>query len=255
MKPARTIAKRRTNTINRFLTILFILGALVFSSPAHALAPVQEPEGTEVREFNEGKIKELKESGDFDYVEAKEAPPGLLQRIWKFIQNLIATMFEAAIGTPFGRVLLYICLFILLLVAIIKLFSIDVKDVFYGSSDKGKTDFEVLEENIHDLDFDKLLQDALGKEDFRLAIRLEYLKTLKALSESHFIDWENGRTNYEYLYQLKGEKLKNPFKDLCYYFDYAWYGDFEIGYSVYEKAKVKAEFIRQNSAGEEVAAA
>lgn len=210
-----------------------------------------EPAVQEAREFNESRIQELKESGDFDYVESRDEPPSLLQRIMSFINNFIRQVFMVATGTPMGRLLLYVALFILLLVAIIKIFSINIKDVLYGSSDKGKTDFEFLEENLHELDLDKLLTEALAKEDFRLAIRLEYLKALRALSEAQIIDWEQGKTNYEYLYQLETESLKQPFKDLCYYFDYAWYGDFEIEKPIYDKAKAKADSLTQQATREE----
>jgi len=215
---------------------------------------MQEPVH-ENREFDQSRIDQLKDSGDFDYVERQEETPSLLQRIMNFIQKFIGSIFQAATGTPIGRILLYVALFILLLVAIIKIFSIDIKDVFYGSADKGKTSFEYMEENIHELNFDQLLNDALASKDYRLAIRVEYLKTLKALSEVQIIDWEQGRTNYEYLYQLNDKKLKQPFKDLCYYFDYAWYGDFEVEQSIYEKAHAKAKTLADIASRKEVATA
>lgn len=243
--------KTRKNIINKLIIILLFFGLSCVGLSAQENTVASETAVQETREFNESRIQELKESGDFDYVESREEPPSLLQRIMSFINNFIRQVFMAATGTPVGRLFLYIALFILLIVAIIKIFSINVKDVFYGSADKGKTDFEFLEENLHELDLDKLLAEALVKEDFRLAIRIEYLKALRSLSEAQIIDWEQGKTNYEYLYQLETESLKQPFKDLCYYFDYAWYGDFEIEKPIYDKAKAKADVLTQQATREE----
>lgn len=250
----RATKKTRKSTIKKLITILLLIIGSSFQPTFPSSIGMQEPV-QENREFDQSRIDELKDSGDFDYVERQEETPSLLQRIMNFIQKFIGSIFQAATGTPIGRILLYVALFILLLVAIIKIFSIDIKDVFYGSADKGKTSFEYMEENIHELNFDQLLNDALTSKDYRLAIRVEYLKTLKALSEAQIIDWEQGRTNYEYLYQLNDEKLKLPFKDLCYYFDYAWYGDFEVERSIYEKAHTKAKTLADIASRKEVAAA
>jgi hypothetical protein len=190
----------------------------------------------ELREYDTDKIRELIESGDFDYVAPPTEPPSLFNRVWDYFIGFLESIFRVATGTPFGKALLYIGGFFLLMVAIIKLLGMNVKDVFYKSSDKGATDFEFMEENIHELDFEKLLSEALEKEDYRLAIRVTYLKTLKHMSDCFVVDWEPGKTNYEYLYEIKGEQLKSSFKDLSYYFDYAWYGDFEVGQAIYQKA-------------------
>ena len=247
-----TRKKTRKNIINKLIIILLLLGLFGKAQPALLQARVQDAPKVEAREFNESRIQELKESGDFDYVEKRDEPPSMLQRVLRFIGNLIGQIFRAATSTPVGRLFLYVAMFILVLVAIIKIFSININDVFYGSADKGKTDFEFLEENIHDLDLNRLLVDALEKEDFRLAIRLEYLKALRKLSEAQIIQWEQGKTNYEYLYQLSDASLSVPFKELCYYFDYAWYGDFNIERHVYDKASVKAELLIELSARKEV---
>ena len=191
----------------------------------------------EIRNYDTDRIKELRESNDFDYVETPTETPSLITRVWNFIRNIINSIFRAASGTTAGRFITYLVGFILLLVAVIKLLGINTRNVFYGTSGKGKVDFEFLEENIHSLDFEKLLAEALSKDDFRLAIRLTYLKTLKRLSDGLVVEWEAGKTNYDYLYEIKDSERKSLFRDLSYYFDYAWYGDFEVDEPIYVKAE------------------
>ncbi|MCE7993947.1 MAG: hypothetical protein HEP71_18305 [Roseivirga sp.] len=215
-----------------------------------AVAQSNQQEGAvpqELREYDAEKIKEFIESGDFDYIAPPTETPSFFQRVIDYIMGFIESIFRAATGTPFGKALLYIGGFFLLLVAIIKLLGMNVKDVFYSSSDKGSTDFEFLEENIHDLDFDKLLAEALEKEDFRLAIRLTYLRTLKHMSDNHMVDWEAGKTNYEYLYEIQDDKLRYSFRDLSYFFDYAWYGDFEVDEPIFIRAKEQSAVIMSNT--------
>ena len=200
----------------------------------------------QVKQFDKQRIEELKQSGDFDYVEAKPANTSLLQRFLRFLNNLITRFFTAATDTALGRVLLYIALFILLMVALIKIFSLNVNDVFYGASDKGELSFEIMDEDIDTLDLEALLQKALKKNDYRLAVRVVYLKALRTLNEAQLVVWESGKTNHDYLLELKSEKLKKPFSTLCYYFDYAWYGEFEVNEEAYQKAVAQASFIKTN---------
>ena len=234
--------KRRKKTINRIIIIWLLC---LFYTGAPALAFQQDPGAVpaELREYDTDKLKELKDSGDFDYVEEKTEPPSLFRRIWNYFISMLQKIFNAATGTPVGKVLIYIGLGVLLLVVIIKILGINPRDVFYGTSDKGKAELDFFEENIHDLDFDQLLTEALSAQDYKLAIRLTYLKTLKLLSDRLLVDWEAGKTNYEYLNELKQADLRSSFKTLSYHFDYAWYGDFDVDEDIYKLSMQEAEKI------------
>lgn len=89
-----------------------------------------------------------------------------------------------------------------------------------------------IEEEIHDihaLDFPALIAAALKAEDYRSAVRYHYLELLGKLSQRERIDWRPEKTNGEYLVELRGTRLSDPMRSLTHFFDYVWYGEFEIG--------------------------
>ena len=197
----------------------------------------------QTREYSEERLKELLESGDYDYAREEADPPSFLRRAIDYLGSGINKFFSAAARTPLGQVLLYGSGFFLLLVAIIKLFGLKGRDVFYRNSKNISNDFDYLEENIHTVDFEKLLKEALAKNDFKLAIRVTYLRTLKLLSDRMVVEWEAGKTNYEYLYEIDQPTLREPFRTISYHFDYAWYGDFEVNEQNYQLAEEQAQII------------
>jgi hypothetical protein len=57
---------------------------------------------------------------------------------------------------------------------------------------------------------------------------LIFLYSLKLLSDNQHINWQPGKTNHDYLAEIKTEELKPGLSELSHYFDYAWYGGFPI---------------------------
>ena len=92
---------------------------------------------------------------------------------------------------------------------------------------KKKIDFLVEDEDIHTLDFDELIKEALNSGRFSDAIRWIYLLTLKELHERQHISWDPFKTVIEYTYELKRTDLKPDFKNLSLQFLYYRYGNFD----------------------------
>jgi hypothetical protein len=82
------------------------------------------------------------------------------------------------------------------------------------------------EENIYRIDFEKELAAALAAGDFRLAIRMLYLQTLRLAADRQWIDWQIYKTPTEYVSELKPVSLKTPFRDLTGRFLQVRYGNF-----------------------------
>jgi hypothetical protein len=98
----------------------------------------------------------------------------------------------------------------------------------------------VFHENIHEMDFDALIKEAVANGDYRNAVRLVFLQSLKLLSDKQHINWQAGKTNHDYLNEVQTPDVKKGLGQLSYYFDYAWYGGFAI--SEIQFARVKTIF-------------
>src|SRR5205085_92934 len=79
---------------------------------------------------------------------------------------------------------------------------------------------EPADEDIFTLNFDIELQSAIAGQNYRSAVRLLYLRTLKELSDHNIIDYRNGSTNRDYLIQLYNTPYYQDFFRLTRSFEY-----------------------------------
>ena len=109
-----------------------------------------------------------------------------------------------------------------------------INSVFKNES-QNINDFNYVEENLKEVNFETLIEDALKEKNYRLATRYLYLKSLKLLTNKDIIEWHYDKTNSEYLNEIKNENTKSVFKRISYIYDYVWYGEFPIDEAVYNK--------------------
>ena len=91
---------------------------------------------------------------------------------------------------------------------------------------------------IRDKDLSKLIQEAISKGNYKLAVRYYYLLLLKNLSEKELISWQQEKTNEDYIKELSNNKLNTDFEKLTYLYDYVWYGEFIIDKEKFLQAEV-----------------
>jgi hypothetical protein len=87
------------------------------------------------------------------------------------------------------------------------------------------TSFTDLPENIEGLNIDALIEEAVQKQNYRLAVRWCFLKSLQWLNKQNKIAWQPAKTNVDYQQELKDKTLKADFTSLSYVFEYVWYGE------------------------------
>jgi hypothetical protein len=93
-----------------------------------------------------------------------------------------------------------------------------------------KTQNEELEnpENIFEINYQRELDKALKDKNYRLAVRLMFLRQLKVLSDKNIIQYKHERTNLDYLMQVHSSKYYKDFFRLTRNYEYVWYGKFEL---------------------------
>jgi hypothetical protein len=187
------------------------------------------------RSFDESALHELQKNEDLDY----KQPPTIVESLWdRFISwlfGIFSWLFRGAVSTDWGRMALYAIGLIILVVLTMMLLKVDALRVFQSGADKGALGYGTFNENIHEMDFDKLIRDAIGKKEYRLGVRLTFLHALKMLSDRQHVDWRPGKTNHDYLAELKEGELKTGFNELSFYFDYTWYGDFNVTENLFQR--------------------
>jgi hypothetical protein len=94
-------------------------------------------------------------------------------------------------------------------------------------------DDETITEDIFAINYQKEIDKAAAQGNYRLAIRLMFLRLLKNMSEKNIIQYKQDRTNFDYLLQLHPTKYYDNFFRITRNYEYSWYGQFEVSEEAY----------------------
>ncbi len=189
-----------------------------------------------IRKVDEEKVGDLKQDPDLDYTITPSVQSIWSRMLW-WLLALFASLFSSSEEGAWLRYLIWGLGVAILIYVILKLLKIDAFKMFYSGQGKSIT-YTAIDENIHEMDFDKLIANAVAAKDYRLAVRLQFLQALKILSDKHLIHWQPGKTNHDYLVELGKSNLRDGFTELNEYFEYAWYGNFPIAPELFGKVQV-----------------
>jgi hypothetical protein len=92
---------------------------------------------------------------------------------------------------------------------------------------------EVETEDIFAINYQKEIDKAVKQDNYRLAVRLMFLRLLKNLSEKNIIQYKQGKTNMDYLLQLHPTRYYKDFFRITRNYEYSWYGQFEVNEQAY----------------------
>ncbi len=106
----------------------------------------------------------------------------------------------------------------------------------------GAEETEEMPEDIFSIRYQREIDKAAAQGNFRLAVRLHFLRLLKLLAEKNMIRYKQDKTNFDYLVELRPNPYYPHFFRLTRHYEYSWYGHFAVQEEVYRV--IRGEFDR-----------
>lgn len=112
--------------------------------------------------------------------------------------------------------------------------------LFRKSSRIADEEMDAEASDIFTINYQKEIDKAVGMNNYRLAVRLMFLRLLRNLSDKNIIQYKQDSTNWDYMMQLHSTGMSPGFSRLARNYEYSWYGQFEIDKEKY--SIIKNEF-------------
>ncbi|NJW52821.1 DUF4129 domain-containing protein [Salinimicrobium oceani] len=231
------------------LFLIFFLGFSFFGISSEAFAVAQTAE-TDLKplEFSEKTLKRFKEDPAFNYTEVT-AEDNWWTKFKRYVrlhwQRFLDWMFgdyEAPLLLAIFLDILPYLLLGLLLALILYLFTkINPGNHFFGTPAEVEVHFEEEEKIIRNRNIKKLIENALAKENYRLAVRYHFLYALQQLSRQEIVIYDSSKTDEEYVKEIQLPALQAQFKKVNRIYDFVWYGNFAPTSENYQKIRKEFE--------------
>ncbi|MCI7284253.1 MAG: DUF4129 domain-containing protein [Prevotella sp.] len=180
------------------------------------------------------RIAEWRTKPEFDYtVEFKGSSFSLwdwfTDRFNQIMQNLFS---DISLGYT-GEIIWYVLGFGAIVAIIVYTLYRHPELLRWRSKKNAENDGYIVEEdNIYGIDFPSTIDQALKVGNYREAVRLVYLQTLRHLSDAGKIDWQPAKTPSQYL----NEYIGRPFHHLTTTFVRIRYGGYDADVSTADAA-------------------
>ncbi|MGW9685873.1 hypothetical protein [Flagellimonas sp. 2504JD1-5] len=224
--------------IKRNIVLFFLFcAATVFGQNDSIAIPIDQESILQERILDEDLSK--KYTGEaFNYDVKTGESQNLLARFLKWMLEALSSAFGIDISPSTLLVLEYIIYGLMGLLVIFILIRVFVNEKFHAiftKKAKPLVDINLAEQHIETVDLDSLMSSALKNKDYRLAVRYQFLKILKQLSQKEIIEWHFEKTNLDYQKEIKESELQTEFQRASYLYEYIWYGEQHIDALGYEK--------------------
>ena len=178
-----------------------------------------------VRHFAPEKLRAYRSDPAFQYEVASEPASSAWDYFWTWIWDKIDKIMHMPGGAVTVKTILVAGATVLLVIFVTKLAGMNRVGLFGKKNLGGTLEYTTSEENIFAINFNEALQAALEQKNFRMAIRLLYLQSLKKLADRQMIEWKVNKTNSTYVEELTELQQQRVFSHLTSQFETHWYGN------------------------------
>ncbi|SNY99405.1 hypothetical protein [Flagellimonas pacifica] len=232
----------------RSITLVFLLCiSTLFGQNDSIPVPIDQESILHERSIDEDLSKKYT-GEEFNYDVKTGESQNLLARFIKWLLEGIGNAVGIDISPETLLILEYLIYGLMGLLVIFILIRVFVNEKFnaiFTKKAKPLVDINLSEQHIESVDLDSLMDTALKNKDYRLAVRYQFLKILKLLSQKEIIEWHFEKTNSDYEKEIGEVKLQTEFRKASYLYEYIWYGEQyidEMGYT-----KTASRFAMLNS--------
>lgn len=198
-------------------------------------SPIRQTVPVEIKKVPQEKVESLQRSDDYWYANlppkeeepvAEIKPRGKSLFDYEWFRNLLW--------------ILILCSFIAVVVWYLASSNISLFRKASKAIEEEAED-EVIPDDIFSINYDKEIRKAEEAANYRLAVRLWYLFTLKSLANRNLINYRAEKPNGDYVSALFQGRYYRDFFRLTRAFDYTWYGQFPLTEEDYKR--MQAEFL------------
>ncbi|MBB5440147.1 hypothetical protein HDC92_003847 [Pedobacter sp. AK017] len=235
-----------------FVLLLCCLTLPVFASVPAVKGPVQparlinDSTNLKVRRFDLQQMDAYRAQKAFRYDDVAPLHEGLWEKFWRWVWRQINDLISNKYSGGFLKYLLIAGVVAIFVFVIVKMLGLDLR-IFAGKPKVVEVPYTESADNIHEINFNEEIERAIAAANYRLAVRLFYLYSLKRLDESALISWLPEKTNQTYIAELADPEKRQQFSRLTTQFEYIWYGEFFIDKETF--GYVKGDFDRFNGKG------
>lgn len=200
--------------------------------------------------YDVDKIARYQANPRYDYNrELLQVPSDWWNDLIKRVANLLQSLFHNIDGQKAAPIVVWSLVAILGLLLLLFFYFIWKKRPKFFQRDKQVgVPYDVISEaELYDTDFARSLEDALARNDYRAAVRLIYLQTLRITADRGGIEWQIFKTPTEYVRELRPESLRPHFQQLTNIFLRVRYGNYSATPELFERMRI----LQQHIIGEE----
>jgi hypothetical protein len=203
---------------------------------------------TEIVEFDKSILESYQQNEDYNYFKYTNE-----KSAWDKFQDWLSLQWNKFLdwllsGVSQGNFWNYLALVLKILLIIgIGVLIIWLFNKYYVVSpntppeDQSEINLSEDERLIQQKDLSTLIEEAEAAGDYRLASRYLFLNILKHLKDHKFIEYQFQKTNTDYKSEINQEAIKSDFTYASRFYEFVWYGDFQLEASAFRTAKARFE--------------